>query len=428
MPDDATAPHGEFGPLWVSGEFWLRVCDSSGERIVHVRRPFGLLGRLDGADIQIDDRAVSARHVLFHVDSRGLFAMDLSSRTGTRFAVPGVPAAWLDPGDEIEVAGRVIRFLDYRVHQDRDRPEAPRHRTDLLSAEDANLARVTLHALPAREPARTLDSELVVLGRGATCGLRIEGASASRVHSAILRTRSAAYVVDLLGRGTWLNDRPVFGAAPLTDRDVLGIGVARFQVGVTPIVDLGITSRAVAPAMTPGAELVLAMVGNHSPPASMNANHVTDLPATANADPLNSTALVGLMMRLIHAGQNETIRRQDEFQMNLVRMLHQMQLDNANLLSEHLKRIESINQELVRLKEEIAARFRSQPAHGHSGRNGTALPPPDVPPLRIKPSTTPTAPPEAATSWLLERVSQLEEQNRSSWRDLLGRLSGAART
>src|SRR5437764_1397107 len=73
-----------------------------------------------------------------------------------------------------------------------------------------------------------------LLGRGAACGVRVEGASASRTHCVLVRTRAAAFVVDLVGRGTWLNVRPVRGAAALADGDALMIGAAEFEVRVEP--------------------------------------------------------------------------------------------------------------------------------------------------------------------------------------------------
>ena len=73
------------GALWADGEFTLRVRDGGSDRIVTVRRPFALLGRIAGSDVGIDDRAVSARHTYLHLDRRGLFGVDLATRTGTRF-------------------------------------------------------------------------------------------------------------------------------------------------------------------------------------------------------------------------------------------------------------------------------------------------------------------------------------------------------
>lgn len=385
------------GPLWVDGEFWLSVHDQGAERLIHIRRPYGLLGRLEGADIVIADRSVSARHVYLHLDPRGLYAVDLSSRTGTRLPAAGQLAAWINPGQEIEVAGRSIRLIDYRIQDDRSGIEPGCSRADLLALGDPDLIQLTLYPTPAREAPRSLDSELVFAGRGATCGVRIEGASASRVHLALVRTRTAAYAVDLLGRGTRLNDQPIPGAAPLTDGDFLTLGVARFRV------------------------------------RAHHAGDAADLPAVQRSQPsevlprahapIDSTALAALVMRLIHAGQVETFRRQDEFQINLVQMIQQMQHNNTTMLSEHLKRIEKVNLELAALKEEIARRLGPSPSPGRPG--GAQLPP--VAPLKINPVPSPPTDPGAATDWLLSRVSQLEEESRSSWKDLLGRLGGGAR-
>lgn len=437
MPTDTTA-RGDPGLLWVNGEFWLKVRDAGSERLVHVQRPYGLLGRLEGADVQIDDRSVSARHVYLHLDARGLYAVDLSSRTGTRLPVMGQPAAWLAPGQELEVAGRQIRLLDFRIHQDHAQTSKGRARVDLLAAGDSTLAQVTLYPIPAHETPRSLDSELVFAGRGATCGVRVEGASASRVHAALVRTLTGAYVVDLLGRGTWLNDRAVAGAAPLNDGDTLGLGVARFQVQIAMTVERG-TSPFRAPVNTPPTSRPPLAGTKHAPTPSplvstaaiapipgVSPPKLSDLfgpPDILAADDSQAAALGGLLMRLVHAGQTESLRRQDEFQVNLVRLVHQMQLDNAALLSEHLRRMEAIQYELASLREEIRRRLGPVEAAVR-----LVLPPAsDVPPLRVVAPSHPPADPDTATDWLLTRVNQLEQENRSSWKDLLGRLSGGVR-
>ena len=72
------------------------------------------------------------------------------------------------------------------------------------------------------------------MGRGEACAIRIENASASRTHCALLRGASTAYVIDLLGRRTLLNDRPVEGASVLLDGDILTIGQACFAVRLEP--------------------------------------------------------------------------------------------------------------------------------------------------------------------------------------------------
>ena len=203
-------------PLWADGGFLLRV-SGPGEAPgadVRVGRPFALVGRLEGADVRIDDRAVSGRHLYLHLDRRGLFWVDLATRTGTRSGGVEAPSGWLRPGDALEVAGRRIELRECRVRD--PSPDGGPPPGDLLAdAGGLPLARVTLypaHGGPAAP--RALGSELVFLGRGVCCGVRVEGASASRTHCVLVRTREGAFVVDLIGRGTWLNGLPLRAPAP----------------------------------------------------------------------------------------------------------------------------------------------------------------------------------------------------------------------
>jgi hypothetical protein len=136
-------------------------------------------------------------------------------------------------------------------------------------------------------------------------------------------------------------------------------------------------------------------------------------------------ALLAWMMGAIQGGQGEVLRRQGEFQLAMTQVLRQIQQDNAALLGAHLERIESIDRELAAIRAEIERRG-AQP--------GRVPPPlPDVTPLRIARPATPTdeaAPTDeakASTTWLIQRVSQLEDESRSTWKDLLGRLSQSRR-
>ena len=82
-----------------------------------------------------------------------------------------------------------------------------------------------------------------------------------------------------------------------------------------------------------------------------------------------------MMVQMIQASQAEALRRQDEFQANLVRLVRQIQLDNAETLSGHIRRMEEINRELAGLRDEIrrrldapAAAVRGRPEAGPTGR------------------------------------------------------------
>jgi FHA domain len=435
---DSSSPRAEGpptpGPFWVDGEFTLRLREPGGDRVLKIGRPFALLGRIAGSDILIEDRAVSARHVYLHLDHRGVFGVDLATRTGTRFGASGHSSGWLRPGQAFEVAGRRVELLDVRLHGAAPGPLPDAAPVDpLAEAGTAPLVSVTLHAIHARYVPRALGSELVFVGRGASCGVRVEGATASRVHCVLARTKSAAFIVDLIGRGTWLNGRLVTGAAAINDGDTLAIGSAQFGVRIAPAPE---TSLAVlAPGFAQLPELAVpagwpATLGDGAAlPANLFPSGMAGPPGTNPAEAQN--AVFAWMMGALQAGQAEALRRQGEFHLALTRLVQQMQRDHANLLNDHLDRMERIDRELAELRGEIYRRFGSAEAanvaaslpRAHESADE------DVPPhLRIAPVPKPAeGDPAATATWLINRVNQLEEEQRSTWKDMVSRVTGRAR-
>jgi pSer/pThr/pTyr-binding forkhead associated (FHA) protein len=223
------------GPLWTRGEMILKVQAAvrASERIVHIRRPFARLGRASGAEITIGAQAASDQHVYFHLDSRGVYAVDLDTRTGTRFSNTEGPAGWLRPGHWLEVAGRRVELLDAQVEGTALEPQPCD--TNLLAATSrTTLVGAALEPLGTTGSPWVLNSELVFMGRSAACGIPIRDRSVARTHAALLRTETAAYVIDLSGHQTWIDDRPVRGAAIIHNGQVLTLGSARFIVSIEP--------------------------------------------------------------------------------------------------------------------------------------------------------------------------------------------------
>lgn len=407
--------HGA-GPLWADGDMMFRVSGSGGEpdRLVKVRHPYALLGRSAGAHVPIDDRAVSARHAYLHLDTRGVYAVDLVTRTGTRINGTSRTAGWLRPGDWVEVAGRRVELLRIRLSGTVIDP--PPCDDDLLTdTGPGDQASVTLEPRRSNDPPWVLGSELVFLGWSSSCGIQVKDSSVARTHCALIRALGGAYLVDLCGRQTWVEDQPVRGAAALGDGDLITLGSTQFTVRVE------LRERALVPEVLRADDLtqvparraedrslVQTSFGSSVLPASIDS---VSIPAEARSE------LIAWVMGTIQGGQTEVIRRQGEFQLAITNVLRQIQRDNATLLNTHLSRIESIDRELASLRAEIQ-------------RRNAPPPPPNVPPLRIvRPTISPAEPgpmeSKASTAWLLHRVNQLENENRSAWRDLLGRLSQA---
>jgi hypothetical protein len=80
---------------------------------------------------------------------------------------------------------------------------------------------------------RPLNSALTVLGKGASCDIRLKGTGVAEFHCVILATPSGLILRDLGSTsGTILNGDAAV-AAPLCEGDLLGIGGFRFRVSLT---------------------------------------------------------------------------------------------------------------------------------------------------------------------------------------------------
>jgi pSer/pThr/pTyr-binding forkhead associated (FHA) protein len=420
--------------LWANGDMMFRVSGTGTEpdRLVKVRRAFAVIGRAEDADIVLNDRAVSARHAYLHLDHRGVYAIDLVTRTSTRINGTSRMVGWIRPGDWLDIAGYRVELLRIRINGVVVEP--PTCDDDLLAdRRDETLVRVILEPRRPHDSPWELSSELMFLGWSASCGIQVKDTSVARTHCALVRTPTGLYLVDLCGRQTWVEDQPVRGAAPVLDGDLITLGSSQFSARVEP------PARPVAhlPQIVPRAEAAALLARLENPdvddaflrPPGQSLATIQPQPPTLPFDtaivPAEvQGALLAWMMGTIQGSQGEVIRRQGEFQLAITQVLRQIQQDNATLLNAHLQRIESIDHELAAIRAELERR------NSASGR--VLPPPPHATPLRIARPAQPSEPAtadetKASTTWLLQRVNQLEDESRSTWKDLLGRLSQSRR-
>ena len=381
------------GPLWVDGQFTVRVRGPGPEpgRIVRIRRPFALIGQIPGADIRIDDQAVDGRHAVLLLDRRGVFGVDLLTRSGTRFAGAASASSWLGAGDVIEIAGRRVELLQLRV--DGDAIDPPLSVDDPLG-DSPDLVGLTLEPLDRDGPPWMLGSALAFVGRGDACAIRIENASASGTHCALLRGPSSAHVIDLLGRRTLVNERAVDGASALLDGDVLTVGQARFSVRLDP----------------PASD------SRPHPDPIIGSDRDRDQPSTSTTLARRSDALEGpaggpreALIAMLLDGLQPGL---DAANLEVLDVLRRFQADTATLLEAQIDRIESLNREIATLREEVR------------GRQGAPEPPAE--PLRLDLTPPRPSPSGESATWLITRLSTLETESRSAWKDLLNRVATAA--
>ncbi|QDV39649.1 FHA domain protein (plasmid) [Tautonia plasticadhaerens] len=356
-----------------------------------IDRPFALIGRSPGADLPVPTRDASLRHVYLHLGPRGVFAVDLASRTGTRF--DGVPAdtrsCWLAPGRGLELAGHRVELLE----------ASPPPSTTPAEGDDP-LGEVPglcgLELLPEGRPDHpvALLSELSFLGRSRSCAVQAEGDDVARVHAVVVRTALGAHVVNLACRSLTIGGEPVAPVLAIRDGDLLQLGRSRFAARLGP-----------SPSGRPPSRSAVGL----SSPVTLP---VPDEPG----DRLMARAL-----QAVRQGHDELLQSNDQFQRALLAVVRQLYEDQAALFDRHMERLDRLQREIAELRMEL----RERPGPEGSPPSPSQPKGLDAPPLEA-PRGGPSGKSGRATSWLLDRIGELEEQvdqeSRSGWRDFLSRL------
>lgn len=413
--------------LWTLGRFALRVHGAGPEydRPVEIRRPFALIGRAPGADVVLDDHAVNPRHVYLHLDRRGLFAVDLATRTGSRIGPFHEPFSWLRPGEMIEVAGYHIELA--ALHIDDLDPNGPGDADPLSDVADG--PELSLYPDGGGMPL-VLRSQLVFAGRDPACGVFIDDARLAPVQCVLARAEQGVYAADFLGGLTCLNERPLRGPALLCDGDVLAIGSARFECRLSVV--RGGWSVAPESAATNRRDLALPPHSDregmdHEEAPALGTRHLASnhpprragLPQTTDNGPrsLSSAALDRLatedqdavlawMMGALQATQGELLRRQDVFQRDVIRALRKMQKQQTLGHAMQLERLEHLNHEVAAMRDEVRRRYgASAPAH-------RAEPPRALPSVRPLPASGGLV--DETDAWLARRIGQIQQENQAA--------------
>jgi len=373
---------------------------SESDRIVRIDRPLGLIGQAPNSQIRLGGPGVNGHHVYLHLDPRGVLAVDLVSRTGTRFNGTDQPVGWLKPGDWLEIDGRRIELVEIRI-DDKVVDPIPCEDDPLAELASSPLVNVSLEPTHGRGQPWYVHSELIFLGWSNACGIQINDSTAAKVHCALFRTRTQAFLIDLCGYRTRVNDQTIREASPLNNGDTISVGNSGFTVHVSSDSKSTILARL-------RREPLIAQIIQAEPEESDDAKVLKPLPSQS------SEAILAWMVNAIQQTQDTVLHQQGEMQTALMEMLRQIQQSNATLLNSHLERVERIENEVKVIREKLTERSIPLPPQ---------LAPPQAIPFQIERKPPGPVDPQASTSWLLDRVSQLEVENRSAWKDLLARLT-----
>lgn len=371
------------GPLWADGSIALRVRDRRQRswRAAKVRRPFAVIGSHPAADVVIARPGVEPHHVFLFLDRRGLFAVDLRTEAGTRFAGSQAEASWLGAGDLIELGEHTIEVMQLRVGGSvLSGPLSDDDPLGLLDVgPDGSRAALTLRLLDAADANWSIGSSLVFLGRGPACAVRLADESVAATHSAILRHGPSAYLVPFPGEAARVNGEPIGVGVRLQNADVLDIGRDSLLVQAHELApaDPGISYEQIAQ------RLELA-VGPE--PASDVGFAFQDHARSADPGPVDYPALIG-----------------------------RLQAETAALIGVLLRRIEALDEEMAALR----ARLESE----EQARADAAPPPVEKLRWDLIPRPEPgTVESNQSGAWLINRLRELEAERRTAWSSLVGRL------
>lgn len=372
------------GPLWVDGSIALRVRDKKQRtwRTVKIRHPHAVIGRHPAADLLIDRADVADHHVFLFLDDRGLFGVDLRTDHGTRFAGTLADASWLGSGDLIEVADHTIEVIQLRVNGAIVAgPLADDDPLGLIAATpDKPAPALTLR--PVSDPTAnwSIGSSLVFLGRGPACAVQLDDPAIGLTHSALLRSRSAAYLIPFPGETAHLNDRPTTTAVRLNDADLLTIGTATLAVQ-SHAMDARSTPREFADLAN---RIEMAVGPQYRPDVELTFGHHP----TPDGNPVDYPTLLG-----------------------------RLQAETAAIIGVLLRRIEALDEEMAALRDRLDADDQNR------ARVPTA---PPVEPLRwdlIPHAELEPSAPAQSGAWLVDRLRQLETERQTTWSNLVGRMS-----
>lgn len=194
-----------------------------------VRQPFTLVGRDDACDVTLTDPDVNPRHVWLQAVGGRVFAVDLGSRTGLKWAGGVDGSGWLDVDRPVGVGPFRLNLRSAISPHPVPFPDgySPLH-------SDASVTRTRPSVgLEFRNGKRakdrwTVNRLVTLIGRSADCKIHLNADDIAGFHCGLVLTPGGLWVVDLSGRGVVVNGERM-RVAPLPHGAEMWVG--RFLIG-----------------------------------------------------------------------------------------------------------------------------------------------------------------------------------------------------
>lgn len=410
---------------WVQVRAMVRVAPPGEESwsLVELNRPHALIGRKPGCDITIAHNDLETSHVYLHFDENGCYAIDLRTRSGMRVNGRAVTHSAIYPGDVIEAGGYRIQ-LDGLIINGQPVLQGDYGPSPLSRESARGCVGVKLRAISGSAADWTINSRIAFVGRDASCAVSLSSnPAASRIHGVLVRSATQVHFVDLISRGTHVNGEHIHNTCcELFQSDVISIGRRGLVVQRE---DHAYQNQ------TP-----------NLPELASRQKHAQEAHQGERSDEV-STVLASLLNR-IQTQHDSALDRQNELQVAMAQLLRQVQNEQARILETHLGRIQQMDSEIAELKAQIAG--------GDSSKRRLAAPTAERSPIPSEPGMAPPTQaeavpqkpakpinfkkiktrqsaealdsPEYTAAWLMDKVSQIENEQTSTWRELLGRIRG----
>jgi pSer/pThr/pTyr-binding forkhead associated (FHA) protein len=371
-------------------------------------QPFVLIGRDPRTNLCLKGEQVSRRHVYLQAIGGHAFFLDLDSDTGTRGDAGPLPHGWLLPHKTIrigpcEVGVPPLGGANGAAAQASAPPWSP---VETKVSEPSAGPLLTLEFRSGR-PVTTrcrLGRVLTLVGRAKACRVRLTSRAVSDYHCALLRTPTAVWVIDLLGRGGVRVNRARVVWSPLAEGDRLTVG--DFEMLVRP-------------SAAADAEAQLPAIRRPSPPVAA----LPHLPPLTLSQEFDAPAL-GPVVRELRLMQQGMFDHFHQALMTMTQVLGTVHRDQMGLIREELQRVQALSQELNTLRADLARRPSAAAppaalaAPAENGARAAAAPAP-----RPAAAAAPRAD-DAVHVWLTQRIEALEQERQTRWQKVMGFMLG----